>query len=153
VSALMESIEFWHAENPLVDSFTSTIANLRQTLTYDPYTLALEEGHLLHDGLPIAWTMARQLRDGRAVPVPYRMVYLEFTDPAGWRPRAFQETSNGLASGNTLIEATLHALYEVIERDAVSRAHRWGCPATASTPAPWGRPRSTSCSTGSRRRR
>jgi ribosomal protein S12 methylthiotransferase accessory factor len=29
--------------------------------------------------------------------------------------------SNGLASGNEITEATLHALYEVIERDAISR--------------------------------
>ncbi len=31
--------------------------------------------------------------------------------------------TNGLASGNTLTEATLHALYEVLERDAVSLDH------------------------------
>ncbi|MBL8955601.1 MAG: YcaO-like family protein [Myxococcaceae bacterium] len=31
--------------------------------------------------------------------------------------------TNGLASGNTLTEATLHALYEVLERDAVSLEH------------------------------
>ena len=35
---------------------------------------------------------------------------------------AVQCTSNGLASGNTAIEATLHALYEVIERDATASA-------------------------------
>jgi ribosomal protein S12 methylthiotransferase accessory factor len=30
-------------------------------------------------------------------------------------------SSNGLASGNHLVEATLHGLYELIERDAISR--------------------------------
>jgi ribosomal protein S12 methylthiotransferase accessory factor len=122
VSALMESIEFWHAENAAVDRFTDTIRGLGPALTYDPYTLPLEERHLLHDGLPLDWVLARRLSDGRAVPVPARMVGLDFGDPAGWLPRAFQETSNGLASGNTLVEATLHALYEVIERDALGRA-------------------------------
>jgi ribosomal protein S12 methylthiotransferase accessory factor len=126
VSALMESIELWHAENPALDVATATIASLKTALTYDPYRLPLEEQHLLHDKLPMEWTMARRLHDGRAVPVPYRMVELSFTDPAGWRPRVYQETSNGLASGNTLVEATLHALYEVIERDALCRAYRKG---------------------------
>lgn len=124
VSALMESIEFWHAENPVLETFTDTIAGLRGELCYDPYALQREDNDLLHDALPLEWTMARRLGDGRPVPVPYRMAYLEFTDSASWRPRAFMETSNGLASGNTYIEATLHALYEVIERDAVSRAYR-----------------------------
>ena len=32
----------------------------------------------------------------------------------------FAESSNGLASGNTLSEATLHALFEVMERDTVA---------------------------------
>ena len=134
VSALMESIELWHAENPAVDSFIDTIGGLRSALAYDPCTLQLEENALLHDGLPLEWVMARRLGDGHAVPVPYRMVYLNFADPAGWRPRAFQETSTGLASGNTLVEATLHALYEIVERDAVSRAHRLGMPGTRFDP-------------------
>ncbi len=35
----------------------------------------------------------------------------------------FGVTSNGLASGNTLAEATLHGALEVLERDALSMAH------------------------------
>jgi ribosomal protein S12 methylthiotransferase accessory factor len=92
------------------------------------------ENSLLHDALPVRWTMARRLADGRAVPVPYRMVNLDLTDPTGWRPRDFWETSNGLASGNTLVEATLHGLYEVIERDAVCRAYRLGVSGTRFDP-------------------
>jgi ribosomal protein S12 methylthiotransferase accessory factor len=134
VSALMESIELWHAENPVLDSFTATIGELRPRLTYDPYALPLVEGSLLHDALPVRWTMARRLHDGLPVPVPYRMVHLELTEPAGWRPGTFQETSNGLASGNTVVEATLHALYEVIERDAVCRSHRLGVAGTRFDP-------------------
>ena len=36
-------------------------------------------------------------------------------------PKLHDASSNGLASGNELTEATLHALYELIERDAISR--------------------------------
>ena len=35
-------------------------------------------------------------------------------------PRLFGSTTNGLASGNSLVEATLHGLLEVLERDALS---------------------------------
>jgi len=35
-------------------------------------------------------------------------------------PQMFGTSSNGLASGNTLEEATLHALFEVLERDTVA---------------------------------
>jgi ribosomal protein S12 methylthiotransferase accessory factor len=36
-------------------------------------------------------------------------------------PVLFDTTTNGLASGNHLAEATLHALYELVERDAMTR--------------------------------
>jgi ribosomal protein S12 methylthiotransferase accessory factor len=134
VSALMESIELWHAENPVLDTFTATIGELRPRLAYDPYTLPLVEGALLHDALPVRWTTARRLHDGQPVPVPYRMVHLELTEPTGWLPGTFQDTSNGLASGNTFVEAILHALYEVIERDAVCRSHRLGLTGTRFNP-------------------
>jgi ribosomal protein S12 methylthiotransferase accessory factor len=127
VSALMESIELWHAEHVVVEQFVDTVRDLRPALTYDPYDdLPLEVNSLLHDSLPLEWVMARRLTDGRAVPVPYRLVNLDFTTPTGWRTWVFQETSNGLASGNTLVEAVLHGLYEVVERDALARAHRPG---------------------------
>ena len=35
------------------------------------------------------------------------------------RPLLFETSSNGLASGNTRAEARLHAMYELIERDAI----------------------------------
>ncbi|ADI03601.1 ycaO protein [Streptomyces bingchenggensis BCW-1] len=38
-----------------------------------------------------------------------------------WTHHPFATSTNGLASGNSTAEAALHALYEVIERDAVAR--------------------------------
>lgn len=135
ISALMESTELWHAENVTGEILVDTIAGLRSSLGYDPYgDLPLETHCLLHDDLPIEWMIATSLSDGRAVPVPYRLVNLDFREPHGWRPRLFQESSNGLASGNTFVEAALHALYEVIERDAISRSHRAGGIGTAFDP-------------------
>jgi ribosomal protein S12 methylthiotransferase accessory factor len=135
VSALMEATELWHAENVTGEVFVDTIAGLRPMLTYDPYAdLPLEVGCLLHDDLPLEWMIAAGLPDGHPVPVPYRLVNLDFRAPTGWRPRLFQESSNGLASGNTFVEATLHALYEVIERDAIARSHRAGSIGTGFDP-------------------
>jgi len=50
--------------------------------------------------------------------VPAELVFLP--TPAHIGPRYFGSNSNGLASGNTLLEATVHALAEVIERDLCS---------------------------------
>jgi ribosomal protein S12 methylthiotransferase accessory factor len=53
--------------------------------------------------------------------VPAELVLLPFSEP-GAAPR-FGWTTNGLASGNSLEEATLHAIFEVLERDAVAMNH------------------------------
>jgi ribosomal protein S12 methylthiotransferase accessory factor len=50
--------------------------------------------------------------------LPAELVFLPYGDPHG--PALFGWSSNGLASGNTLAEATLHGLLEVLERDALA---------------------------------
>ena len=59
------------------------------------------------------WTAGRDLGTGDRIWVPSNAVYFYR------RPLLFETTSNGLASGNTRAEARLHALYELIERDAM----------------------------------
>ena len=60
------------------------------------------------------WTFGTDMSTGGRVWVPSNAVYFHR------RPSLLAATSNGLASGNTRAEAELHALYELIERDAVS---------------------------------
>jgi len=61
---------------------------------------------------PLYWVEGRSLTHDRPVLVPASLVYLLPLD-------AFcQQTSNGLAAGRTMAEASLRALCEVIERDA-----------------------------------
>jgi len=61
---------------------------------------------------PLHWVEGRSLTHDRPVLVPASLVYLLPLD-------AFcQQTSNGLAAGRTVAEASLRALCEVIERDA-----------------------------------
>ena len=55
------------------------------------------------------------------------------------RPLLFETNSNGLASGNTRAEARLHAMYELIERDAMC-AMSGGGTAEATRPRAEDRP-------------
>ncbi|HXT16915.1 MAG TPA: YcaO-like family protein [Gemmatimonadaceae bacterium] len=60
---------------------------------------------------------AEELLSGATVSVPAELVFFPYLPSQG---RLFGNTTNGLASGSTVAEATLHALLEVVERDAVS---------------------------------
>lgn len=83
---------------------------------YDPGTYAEES--LLAPFDPkavIPWVWGRSLRDDRAVLVPRRLVYYS----AGVDADNFVfECSNGCATGNSLEEAVLFGLQELLERDA-----------------------------------
>jgi ribosomal protein S12 methylthiotransferase accessory factor len=61
---------------------------------------------------PLHWVTGQSLTHNRAVLIPASLVYLLPLD--GF----CQQTSNGLAAGRTLADASLRALCEVIERDA-----------------------------------
>ncbi|OKJ94941.1 hypothetical protein AMK26_30360 [Streptomyces sp. CB03234] len=119
VSATMEAIELWHAENPPPASRTSTARAL--DLPYELTALDLAEGSLLHADLPLPWLAGEGLLSGQPTLVPEPAVRLDHTYRAEWAPPLFRTTSNGLASGNTLAEATAHALAELCERDALAR--------------------------------
>lgn len=53
---------------------------------------------------------------GRATLLPAQLVFMPYFPEQG--PNLFGTSSNGLASGNTVDEATLHGLFEILERDA-----------------------------------
>jgi len=122
LSAIMESIELWHAEQPLTPVMTAPACEVFRQLCYDIRELPHSVPTVFHDRLPLDWVVARSLVDGSNTLVPKDTVGFSLTRKAGWNPPVFFESSNGLASGNTLLEATLHGLYEVIERDAVTAA-------------------------------
>lgn len=64
---------------------------------------------------PIAWCTGLDILSGSSVFVPWWLVGL---DHRGERPAGFEQSSDGLASGNTPSEAVLHGLCELVERDA-----------------------------------
>jgi ribosomal protein S12 methylthiotransferase accessory factor len=72
------------------------------------------------------------------VPVPAELVFYPYQPRQG--RSLFEADTNGLASGNSLDEATLHGLFEVMERDAISMnlaADRSAPVAEASLPEPF----------------
>ena len=116
ISAVMESIELWHTEQPLPATLRATAAELDL-----PYPLAALPVKAWDDGLEhlvLDWTAGHGVCSGRTVPVPAGLIQRCARRPV-WQPDVLRATSTGLACGNTQAEAQLHALYEVVERDAL----------------------------------
>jgi ribosomal protein S12 methylthiotransferase accessory factor len=121
VSALMESVETWHAENierPLV---RGAYRALRARLPLvDPRRLPRPRGVRLDLDARLDWILGWDLGADAPAWVPLEAVTLDCVMPASQTLR-FDRSSNGLASGNHLLEAIVHGLCEVIERDAEAR--------------------------------
>lgn len=122
ISAIMESIEMWHAENPSLPTIRATVGEMAERLPYSVYDLNLAAYHCLHDGFLLEWFPGKIVGSGEETFVPAGYIRLDFTPTRSWLPPTFEVSSNGLASGNTFEEALLHSLYEVIERDTFAQA-------------------------------
>ncbi len=120
VSALMEAIELWHAEEPQLPSVRAEIGEMSEQLPYSIYDLNLAHHSLLHDALPLEWVPASMLGSCEKTYVPMDYIRLNGCVQNTWLLPTFQHTSNGLASGNIREEAILHGIYEVIERDTIA---------------------------------
>lgn len=116
VSALMEGLELHHAEQPIGLRAGSAEVLRRERLDVVPVPElpSYDGARYFSEQFIIDWAPAEEMVTARCCWVPAGSVYLCWPSPIAF-------SSNGLASGNTVAEATLHALYEVLERDAVSR--------------------------------
>jgi ribosomal protein S12 methylthiotransferase accessory factor len=74
----------------------------------------------LRDDLPMLWVEGQDLVGGHSLWLPFEVVHANSAVPGPPSSGCFAASTNGLASGNHLLEATSHALCEVIERDAMS---------------------------------
>jgi YcaO-like protein with predicted kinase domain len=117
-SALMESIETWHAENVTAPVVRGSYRALKARAV-DPRRLPRPRGRLDLDAR-WSWLTGWDLGAARPVLVPREAVSLDTTFPPGVAP-TFDVSSNGLASGNHILEAIVQGLCEVIERDAEAR--------------------------------
>ncbi|MFE2968301.1 YcaO-like family protein [Streptomyces sp. NPDC059340] len=115
ISAVMEAIELWHAEQPLAVDQHGTARDIG--LPYPLLSLPVRVPHADLEHLPLEWTSGTGLTTGRPTLIPTSLV--SRAPRTMWTPDAMRATSTGLACGNTRDEALLHAMYEVIERDVL----------------------------------
>jgi YcaO-like protein with predicted kinase domain len=118
-SGLMESVENYHAEHcqgaVLFGSFTELTGRYRlMDLSRLP--------RLATSGDPARdrrlWIEGESLVDQRRWYVPFELVTTDYRLPLPPGSGSFPMTSNGLASGNHILEAISHGLCELVERDA-----------------------------------
>jgi ribosomal protein S12 methylthiotransferase accessory factor len=126
VSAIMESIEIEHAEYPSSERWlmSTSARELKREARrpINPTTLIRDclwprddyEGLHYSEDLILDWVVGHDLIGGCEVILPASTVYV-------LPPYTRYFTSNGLASGNTTDEANLHAICELIERDAIAK--------------------------------
>ncbi|MDI3541827.1 MAG: thioglycine synthase [Candidatus Methanomethylophilaceae archaeon] len=122
-SAVMEAMERYSAKMRPEDCLeVATIDEIAERGPYiDPRELILPTRVLSYlVDQPIAWTKGYDLFRGEEIWVPANAVFHPYS-PHG-DLQLFRYNTNGIASGNTIEEAILHALLELIERDAWSLA-------------------------------
>lgn len=115
-SALMESLEYYFAENicadyfgePQGDHFIAPETFQEGNLTFQTQSIACSE-----------WSRCVNLLDNETYFIPTALLDFDLTK-VSLNSGLYYKSSNGLASGNTKVEAVCHALYELIERDAIA---------------------------------
>lgn len=126
-SGLMESVEFWHAERIRKPLLLGSLLELK----YDHRLVNVDRMPRLtvsvfDEHQRILWIEGRDLVSGESVWVPYESVHTDYRLPLPAGSGCFPMNSNGLASGNHLLEAATHAVCELIERDASALWHAGG---------------------------
>jgi YcaO-like protein with predicted kinase domain len=121
VSGLMESIENYHAENvraPL------QLASCRDMLERGP-CLNLEavprvNGSTLSRATRMLWLQGHEIFSSTPLWVPFELVHTNYSLPLPTCSGALMMSDSGVASGNDPLEATSHAICELVERDAMT---------------------------------
>lgn len=117
-SAVMEAAEFAIAERPDAEIAVLSKAALlaRGETVFEPVRLLAKGGAVPPDA-PIGWLRGRRLQGGGPVWIPLEAARLDLTQEVFG---GLSRSSNGLASGNDEDEAVLHAVCELVERDALT---------------------------------
>lgn len=129
-SALMEAMERYSAEQR--DEDEVAYGTLAQALdighAIDPADLILPVNVLdRYRDAEIAWVEGHELFRGEPIWVPACAVFYPYVPDTDLQ--LFRYHTNGLATGNTIEEAILHSLLELIERDAwsIAEEHNRAC--------------------------
>lgn len=120
-SGVMESIEAFMAERIIQPLILGSFNDLQFShRLVDVDALPRTASSRYHPDFPILWIEGDELLSGGRVWVPYETVHTAYTLPAPTGTGCFTATSNGLASGNHLLEAISHGISETVERDAAA---------------------------------
>jgi ribosomal protein S12 methylthiotransferase accessory factor len=120
-SGLMEAVETFHAETITSPLKLGSRRDLGQSHPLvDVGALPGAAASPYHDDEPLLWIEGGELVSGSPLWVPYEVVHTNYTLPRGPASGCFPANTNGLASGNHVLEATSHGIHEVIERDATT---------------------------------
>ncbi len=136
-SGLMEAAERYSAERRETDEvvYGTYDQAVGVGLTVNPQDLILPVNTLsYYRSAEIAWTEGYELLRGEPVWIPSCAVFYPYRGDSDLQ--LFGYHTNGLATGNTLEEAVLHSLLELIERDAWTIAEERGTPGTDVTVDP-----------------
>lgn len=126
LSAAMEALEVHHAERPALRLHLATASELPNALDIArlPRRRAVAE--------PLLWAEGASLEDAAPVLLPFPLLHACWLDEGGPAESGLFESTNGLASGSHPVEAALHGLCELIERDALALFARLPEPARAA---------------------
>ena len=120
-SAVMESIELYHAERIRKPLRLASYEELRQSeRVVDVADVPHVKDGVFDKHRRLLWIEGHDLLRQENIWVPYEMVSTDFTLPFPEGYGCFPPNSNGLASGNNLLEAISHGICEVVERDAIT---------------------------------
>ncbi len=121
VSALMEAVEIYHAETiDLPLRFCNLLELGCGHSVVDTSKLPRFKENCFNPHARLLWVEGQDLMTGAAKHVPYEMVHLDYRLPLPSGHGCFIPSSNGLASGNHKLEAVIHGICEIIERDSLT---------------------------------
>ncbi|MEM1573480.1 MAG: YcaO-related McrA-glycine thioamidation protein [Candidatus Methanomethylicaceae archaeon] len=117
ISAIMEGIERYSAEpdsSKIIKGSYEELSKSYEILNPNELILPYYRQYFFHE--EIEWVFGFSLIKNKEILVPAEAVF----HPYRRNNQLFRTNTNGLAAGNVIEEAILHALLEVIERDAWS---------------------------------
>jgi len=119
-SAFMESAEIFHGEDIAARGQLASHRDLsNRTRAVDPDTLC-GTGLPLPASAIIRWIEGFDIANQRTCWIPWEVVHTDYTLSSEHSGEYFLSGTNGLASGNHILEALSSAICELIERDAVA---------------------------------
>jgi len=119
-SALMEAVESYHAENIKLPLYLGDSIELScRYKLIDAFKLQRFKRSEFTPNTRILWVEGDDLISNEKKLVPYDVVHIDYSTNQTLHSDIFVSSSNGLASGNSMQEANIHAICELIERDSL----------------------------------